>query len=225
LVTTTWWINGALVPAAQAAVAADDHGLIVGDGVFETLKLECGIPFAIGRHLARLRRSATGLGIRVPYDDDQLRAAISHTVAASNLDRARLRLTVTAGRGPLASGRGETTSPVLLGVEPQPPPQQTSRVANAPWARNERGATTGIKTTSYAENVIALAWARQRKADEAILTNTAGRLCEGTGSNVFVVIDGRTLTPPLSAGCLAGITRALLLEVGVAEEADLLPTW
>lgn len=193
--TTTWWINGALVPAAQAAVAADDHGLIVGDGVFETLKIECGIPFAIGRHLARLRRSATGLGIRVPYDDDQLRAAISHTVAASNLDRARLRLTVTAGRGPLASGRGETTSPVLLGVEPQPPPQQTSRVANAPWARNERGATTGIKTTSYAENVIALAWARQRKADEAILTNTAGRLCEGTGSNVFVVIDGRTLTP------------------------------
>lgn len=219
--TTTWWIDGQLAPAAQATVPADDHGVTVGDGVFETLKVVDGTPFAIGRHLARLRRSAAGLGIHVPHDDDQLRAALAQTVAASTLDRARLRVTVTAGRGPLASGRGETPPTVLIGVEPLPPPHETSRVAIAPWARNERGAAAGIKTTSYAENVIALAWARQRNADEAILPNTAGRLCEGTGSNVFVVLDGKALTPPLSAGCLAGITRALLLEAGVAEEADL----
>jgi branched-chain amino acid aminotransferase len=85
-------------------------------------------------------------------------------------------------------------------------------VATVPWPRNERGALVGLKTTSYAENVRALAEARQRGADEAIFANTAGNLCEGSGTNVFLAADGRLITPPLSAGCLAGVTRALLRE-------------
>jgi branched-chain amino acid aminotransferase len=81
---------------------------------------------------------------------------------------------------------------------------------------------TGLKTTSYAENVVALARAAQAGASEALLANTAGHLCEGTGSNVFVAVGGRLLTPPLPSGCLAGITRELVLEVvPEAEEADL----
>jgi branched-chain amino acid aminotransferase len=220
-VTATWWIDGTVVPTGRATIAADDHGLVVGDGVFETLKVEGGTPFAVGRHLARLRRSASALGIEVPHDDEKLRAAMAQTVAASGLRRARLRLTVTGGPGPLTSVRGEVGSTVVIGMEPLPDAAEVARVAVAPWCRNERGATAGIKTTSYAENVIALAWARRRDADEAILANTCARLCEGTGSNVFVVTDGRVLTPPLSAGCLAGITRSLLLDAGVAEEADL----
>jgi branched-chain amino acid aminotransferase len=79
----------------------------------------------------------------------------------------------------------------------------------------------GLKTTSYADNVMALAWAHERGASEAILLNTRGELCEGTGSNVFVVIEGQVLTPPLSSGCLAGITRQLVLEWTAAQEADL----
>jgi branched-chain amino acid aminotransferase len=79
----------------------------------------------------------------------------------------------------------------------------------------------GLKTTSYAENVVALGYARERGADEALFANTVGNLCEGTGSNVFVVVDGRILTPPLSSGCLAGVTRTLVLEWTGAEEADL----
>jgi branched-chain amino acid aminotransferase len=94
----------------------------------------------------------------------------------------------------------------------QDPPPPTSAVVLAPWVRNERSAVAGIKTTSYAENVVALAYAKARGASEALLANTRANLCEGTGSNVFVAVDGELVTPPLTAGPLAGISRALLLE-------------
>ncbi|KDN86805.1 class IV aminotransferase [Kitasatospora cheerisanensis KCTC 2395] len=89
-----------------------------------------------------------------------------------------------------------------------------------PWRRNEHSAVTGLKTTSYAENVVALAAAHRADASEALFANTAGRLCEGTGSNVFLVLDGRLLTPTLESGCLAGITRQLVIDWTGAEETD-----
>ena len=89
-----------------------------------------------------------------------------------------------------------------------------------PWPRNERGALAGLKTTSYAENVVALSYAQARGASEAIFANLAGHLCEGTGSNVFYVVDGELRTPTLAAGCLAGISRALLLEWYGGREVD-----
>ena len=89
-----------------------------------------------------------------------------------------------------------------------------------PWPRNERGALAGLKTTSYAENVVALAYAAERGATEAVFANTAGHLCEGTGSNVFYVVEGELRTPTLAAGCLAGISRALLLEWYGGREVD-----
>ncbi len=104
-------------------------------------------------------------------------------------------------------------------------PEPHGAVVSAPWVRNERAATAGLKTTSYAENVIALAHAKERGALEAVFGNTRGELCEATGSNVFVVVDGVLRTPPLDSGCLAGITRELLLEwcrdagIEVVEEA------
>ncbi|CAM5577733.1 hypothetical protein SALBM311S_12258 [Streptomyces alboniger] len=96
----------------------------------------------------------------------------------------------------------------------------STAVITVPWTRNERGAT-GLKTTSYAENVVALARARERGASEALFANTVGQLCEGTGSNVFVVLDGEIHTPPLASGCLAGITRAFTVEWTGAKETDL----
>ncbi|MBC7291419.1 MAG: aminotransferase class IV, partial [Actinotalea sp.] len=87
-----------------------------------------------------------------------------------------------------------------------------ARVVRVPWVRNERSPVAGLKTTSYAENVVALARAAAQGADEALLANTVGDLCEGTGSNVFVQVGEELLTPALSTGCLAGITRALVLE-------------
>ena len=97
----------------------------------------------------------------------------------------------------------------------------SAAVVTVPWRRNEHSPVAGLKTTSYAENVVALRAAHDAGADEAIFANTAGMLCEGTGSNIFVVHEGELVTPPLSAGCLAGIVRELVLEVAGATERDL----
>lgn len=213
------WIDGWLGPADEARLSPLDHGFLVGDGVFETLRVLSGQPFAITRHLRRLHRSADALGIGLPPDDG-LRTAIDDVIAANGLDEGRLRLTVTTGAGPLGSERGETAPTVAISAGPQRPWPPRTAVATVPWTRNERGALAGLKTTSYAENVRALARARAEGATEAVFANTAGDLCEGTGSNVFLVVDGRLVTPTLAAGCLAGVTRELVLEITDAVEAD-----
>jgi branched-chain amino acid aminotransferase len=214
------WINGDLVPEASARVSPFDHGLLTGDGVFETLLARDGTVFAVRRHLERLARSAVALGL-APPSADVLRAALSEVMEGNGLADARLRITVTGGPSPLGSdrGAGPTTAIVAAGALTVWPP--TTAVVLAPWPRNERSALAGVKSTSYAENVVALAWARERDAGEALLANTAGDLCEGTGSNVFVVLDGRLVTPPLTSGCLAGVVRSLLVECGLAGEEDI----
>lgn len=213
------WVNGELLPDNEARISVFDHGLVVGDGVFETIKVADGTPFALTRHLARLATSAAGLGLP-GLDLDQVRAGVAAVIDASpRMPLARLRVTVTAGVGPLGSERGESPVTAIVALAEQPPPAAFVDVIVVPWPRNELGALAGLKTTSYAENALALAHAREQGGNEAIFANTAGRLCEGTGTNVFVVADGRLITPPLSAGCLAGVTRALVLEwVGAAEE-------
>jgi branched-subunit amino acid aminotransferase/4-amino-4-deoxychorismate lyase len=217
----TVWINGALVEDADARISVFDHGLTVGDGVFETVKVVAGVPFALTRHLERLRRSAAGLGLPEP-DLGRLRAGVRHLLAAAGQPgRARLRITVTGGESPLGSARGGAGPTVLAALGDWPDTGATCDVVTAPWPRNEHGALAGLKTTSYAENVLALGYAKDRGGSEAIFANTAGNLCEGTGTNVFVVSGGRLLTPPLSAGCLAGVTRGLVIEWVGAEEADM----
>ncbi len=213
------YVNGALLDARDAAVSAFDHGLLAGDGVFETVLLRAGRPFALRRHLERLERSAVALGIEPP-GAPTLRNAVADVVGASGVAEGRIRLTVTAGRGPLSSRRLPGEQTVVVAVEPTTAPAASASVVVVPWRRNERGALAGLKTVSYGENVRALAWAAERGGDEAVFANTEDLLCEGSGSNVFVAIDGTMLTPALSSGCLAGVTRALVLERLGGEEAD-----
>jgi branched-chain amino acid aminotransferase len=212
-------MNGELYPDDRARISVFDHGLVVGDGVFETVKVADGVPFAMTRHLARLSRSATGLGLAEP-DLDQIRAGAMAVIENSpRLPLARMRITVTGGISPLGSERGDSPLTAVVAMAEGKPPTPTVDVTMVPWPRNERGALAGLKTTSYGENVRALAYAASRGGGEAIFANTAGGLCEGTGSNVFVVSAGRLLTPPLAAGCLAGVTRALVIEwTGAVEE-------
>lgn len=220
----TVWLDGALVDDAVAAVSVFDHGLTVGDGVFETLLAypDTGLAFA-GEHLQRLRRSAAGLGLTVPYDDLALAEAMSAVVASHRGDaggRVRIRLTVTGGPAPLGSDRGVSGPTVIVVGAPQPPWPTTAALAPVAWPRNERSAVAGLKTTSYAENVIALRAALQAGADEAIFCDLQSRVCECTGSNVFAVIDGRLVTPTLATGCLAGVTRGVVLGCCDASESD-----
>ena len=216
-----YWADGGIVPAGAAAVSPVDHAVIVGDGVFETLKVVNGTPFALTRHLGRLKRSADGLGLPEP-DDALVRTAVAETLTADP-EAGRLRITWSSGPGPLGSDRGGGPGTLLVASSPGTVWPETVRVHLCEWTRNERGALTGLKTTSYAENVRALEAAHRRGASEALLANTQGRLCEGTGTNVFLVIDGVLVTPPLSSGCLAGITRELVLELAEVVERDVDP--
>jgi branched-chain amino acid aminotransferase len=214
------WIDGRLVPPGEATVSAFDHGVTVGDGVFETCKVVGGQAFALTRHLGRLRTSAAGLDLEVPWSDGELAAAVGAVLAASPA-ASRLRITLTGGPGPLGSERAAVAPTLVVAASTGGGWAPTAAVATVPWRRNEHGALVGLKTTSYGENVRALARAKAAGADEAILANTAGLLCEGTGSNVFLAHEGRLVTPPLSSGCLAGITRALVCELVAVEEVDL----
>lgn len=216
----TIWVGnaagGALVDEATATISARDHGFTVGDGVFETMKVVGGVPFALTRHLRRLATSAARLGLPMP-DDALLRAAIEETTTP---ETGRVRVTITGGDGPPGSDRGDGPPTVVVVASQAKAWDGDAEVCVVPWARNERSAIAGAKTTSYAENVVALAYAHERGCSEAIFANTRDELCEGTGSNVFVVVGGQVLTPPLSSGCLAGITRELVIEwSGAREEA------
>jgi branched-subunit amino acid aminotransferase/4-amino-4-deoxychorismate lyase len=217
----TVWINGTLFRDDQASISVFDHGLMAGDGVFEAVKVAGGEPFALRRHLARLTRSAAGMGLPEP-DTGWIRAgALDLLAAAGRPATARIRITLTAGLSPLGSQRGDAPGNVIIALGDLAASRGPCDVVTLPWPRNERGVLAGIKSTSYAENVLALRYAASRGAAEAIFANTAGNLCEGTGSNVFVVSGGRLVTPPLSAGCLAGVTRGLVIEWSHAAEEDL----
>lgn len=209
------WLDGRLVGAEAAQVSVFDHGLTVGDGVFETVKVSGGRPFALTRHLDRLASSARGAGLPDP-PQAETRRAVAELLAAAEPDGAaalsRLRITYTGGPGPLGSDRGDARPTLVVALAPLHPWPAGAAVATVPWPRNERGALAGVKTTSYGENVVALAHAKARGAAEALFPNTVGQLCEGTGSNVFLEVDGELVTPTLASGCLAGVTRALVLE-------------
>ena len=216
------WMNGQLLDAADApALSVLDHGLTVGDGAFETLKTAGGVPFALSRHLRRLATSLTRLGI-APPPESLLREGVDAVLQADELSgEARVRLTVTGGPSPLGSERGSGGPTVVVVSDDLGEWPPSTAATTVPWPRNERGALAGVKSTSYAENVIALAYARERGGGEAVFGNLAGLLCEGTGSNVFVVVDGELTTPTLASGCLAGITRELVLEWCDVTERDL----
>lgn len=216
----TVWAHGRLVDPDQPIVSALDHGLVAGDGIFEAAKIVDGQAFALTRHLRRLARSAAGLALATP-DETLIRSAVDAVLAAHPLTLGRLRITWTDGIGPLGSGRTTGSEPTLVvASEPTAPTPSEATIHTVAWTRNERGALTGVKTTSYADNVLALARAHEHGVTEAIFANTAGNVCEGTGSNIVLAIDGRLVTPPLSSGCLAGITRELLLEWTDIEEVD-----
>jgi branched-chain amino acid aminotransferase len=214
------WVNGELLTDPKApALPAHDHAVTAGDGVFEVLKVVDGRAFAVERHLERLTRSARGLGLADP-DIDAVRRGLAAVLAGDRLSLGRVRITWTGGMAPLGSDRGDGPPSLIVIAEPMDPWPDSAAVVTVPWPRNERGALAGLKTTSYGENVRALAHAKSHGGSEAIFANLQGHLCEGTGSNVFYVVDGELRTPTLASGCLAGITRQLILEWYGGTETD-----
>jgi branched-chain amino acid aminotransferase len=203
------WVNGAFIanPATAPSVAALDDGVLVGRGVFETLSIRDSVAYARRRHLQRLHASAgiVGIAVDIAHVERGIDAVLSRWAAPMG----RLRVTVTAGGATIV-----VASAVV-------PIDATAAVVVAPWPRNERSPLAAAKTTASVDNVLAFEYAHERGATEALFLNTRDEVCEGSRTNVFAVCDGQLVTPPLSAGCLAGVTRALVLEYGGAVEANL----
>ena len=205
------WVNGRLVARTEEVLRPDDHAL-VGDGVFEAIKLIGGKPFALTRHLDRLAASAAPLGL--PVDLEAIRGAVAEilTTEQAQVSPSWLRITVTGGSASMGTGGIGSSPTIVAAIAPMAPWGPVANVVIAPWTRNEGGATAGLKTISYAENVIAIRHAHRSGADDAIFANTKGLLCEGTGTNIFVAYEGQLCTPSPASGCLAGVTQRLLLE-------------
>lgn len=220
----------------DATVSAFDRSFLFGDDVFETLRTCRGRPVAWIPHLARLRRSADVLGIPIPWTDAELRAIVDLTHAATDNPDSVVRLVVTRGRGPMMLDPRRATDP-LLAVFALP----LQLPAEADYLRGVRARIVDvtrpgarvldprIKCGNYLPNIQALREALAAGDDDAILLNDAGAVAEATTSNVFAVTAGAVRTPPLDAGILGGITRALVLglaaDLGLdVAEAHLSPT-
>lgn len=214
------WLDGELLPTDEARVAPSDHGLLLGDGVFETLRATGGRAELLDAHLARLRRSAEAVALGGLPDDATLAAAVHAVLGATGADPARVRLTVTSGRGPDGPARGTGGPTVLVTASAPPPLPPTVRAVTAPWPRNERSPLAAVKSTSYAEQLALLRHARGAGVDECLVPDTRGRLSEAATANVFVVVDGRLRTPSTASGCLPGVMRALVRDATGAEETD-----
>lgn len=213
------WLNGALVDHDEARVSHADHGLLVGDGIFETLRVYEGMPFGLDEHLTRLFVGASALGLPAP-EPAELAGAVRDVLSANELTNARVRITMTSGTGPPGLARSGRRPTVIVTAVPLVPWPATATAVLSLFRRDAQSPLAGVKTTSLAKSVVALEEARAAGADEAILLNDRGELCEATTANVFCVLGGRIETPALSSGCLAGITRDHVLDLARAAGFD-----
>ena len=225
----TAWLDGALLPAAATAVPISDRGLLLGEGLFETLLAWEGAVLEADAHLARLSRSARALALPLTWSAAALAAAFAAVLDANGLGgqgRAILRLTLTGGDGPRGLLPPASPQPRLL-ITARPAaeaPADPATVVIAPFAVAAASPLRGHKTLSALEQVLARRHAAAAGADEALLLNTAGHLVEASAANLFLVRGGRLLTPPLADGALPGVTRARVLalasEAGIPATAD-----
>jgi branched-chain amino acid aminotransferase len=219
------WLNGELADERASGISPADHGFLLGDGVFETLRCYEGKLFALEAHLERLEAGAIALGLQPPPLEELGRAA-REVIEANGLTDARMRITLTSGPGPPGLARGDGPPTTVVAALPLEPWPSTATAVVSRWRRDETSPLAGVKTISLVENVMALSEARASGAGEALLLNGHGHLCEATTANVFCVSGDQVSTPALSSGCLAGITRdhvlRLCAELGIeAIEAEL----
>jgi branched-chain amino acid aminotransferase len=228
------WVDGELLPADGLHLSVFDRGFQLGDGIFETLRARGGVPAELDEHVARLHRSARGLGIPLDADvDDVLREAIAGLLAVEELDGpdgdASVRITVTRGA---FRGRGllppdEAVPPTIAiqawPVTPSPPGHLENglHLVVSTVRRDPQNPLAALKTISRADYVYARLEARTAGADDALFLTIDGGLSEATSANVFLVRDGELVTPSLDCAILPGTTRSWIL--GWGERSGLRP--
>jgi branched-chain amino acid aminotransferase len=218
----TIWYDGNFLDQSELRVSPFDRGLCHGLSLFETILAVRGRPVLLGQHLDRLRLGLERLAVSsVGMDERGLQAVIVSLLEKNGLTRgmARVRLSVSLGEGRLDhtdSGKAWAWITALpIGESPA-----SLRLTEAPWRFNKESVLRGIKVGSYAEHLIALDMARREGFDEMLFFNSAGELCESAMANVFLIRKGALLTPGLDSGCLAGVTRQLVLRMARERKID-----
>jgi branched-chain amino acid aminotransferase len=213
-------VNGIVVPAEEARVSVLDNGFAFGDSVYEVLRTYAGLAFEPGRHFRRLRASAARLGFEVPATDRDLLAQVDGLLARAPKGESYVRIIVTRGVGDCSYDFAKVVGPTVVMIQkplatyPARHYEQGIRVAAVDIRRNHpRALDPAIKSSNLLNNILAAREAQSRGCDEPLLLNQEGFLAEGASTNLFVVWEGAILTPPLSAGILAGITREVVIEL------------
>lgn len=212
------WFQGRLIPQRDAVLPISDRSFLYGDGLFESVRVYGGVPFLWGRHLERFRAGAEFLRIHVPFSDEELTRGVQELLGRNRAGDAMIRVTLSRGSGPRGySPRGADHPWVVMTLHPSPP---ASGGAGGPWklATSRFRIPPGdplaqFKTANKLVQVLSRMEAEEAGAEEALVLNTLGHVVEGASGSLFWIESGTVCTPPLDSGCLAGITRGVVLEL------------
>lgn len=214
------YINGKFFAKEDAKVSVYDHGLLYGDGIFEGIRCYSGKVFRMEEHLERLYQSARAIMLEIPIAPEKLAEDIYETLRRNNFVDAYIRLVVTRGAGSLGLDPFKTSDPQVIIITDKIalyPPEYYEKgleLITAATIRNHPAALSPrIKSLNYLNNIMAKMEGLQAGCVEALMLNHKGELAECTGDNIFLVRQGRLLTPPIDAGILEGITRNAVIEL------------
>ena len=214
------YINGEMLPEAEAKVSVFDHGLLYGDGVFEGLRVYVGKVFKMEEHVRRLYDSALSICLTIPMSADEMAAAINETVAVNQIQEGYVRVVVTRGVGDLGLGPDGCDKPQIIiiaatiSLYPDEWYEKGLKIITSSVIRNHPAALSPrVKSLNYLNNIMAKIEGAHGGCIEALMLNHKGEVAECTGDNIFLVRDGELLTPPMDAGILGGITRSTVIDL------------
>jgi branched-chain amino acid aminotransferase len=218
------WIDEGLVDVADAKISVFDHGLLYGDGVFEGIRVYSGRIFEFEAHLKRLYESAQVIRLDIPMTVEEMTAATKTTVETNNIIDGYIRLVVTRGEGTLGLNPFICKKPMVIiiadniNLYPKELYEDGLNVISATTMRNHpQSLPPQVKSLNYLNNIMAKIEAIDKDMLEAVMYNHEGYVAEATGDNVFIVKDGVISTPPVQAGALEGITRAVVMRIAKEE--------
>jgi branched-chain amino acid aminotransferase len=213
--------NGRLMPVEDVRLSPGQAGLMSGWGLFTTMRVVEGIPFAYERHWQRISRDAERTHCPFPFSDETVLGQLHEVLRANRVREGCARMYVICNQiGYWRSDEKMSAADLVICSADLPPHREPVRLALREHGRHAASPLAGVKVTSWLNNVWNLYEAQQGGYDEVVLLNERGEVAECTAANVFCVREGRVLTPPVSSGCLEGVTRAVVLEIGAAAGVD-----
>jgi len=230
------YINGEYIPRSRAAISVYDHGFLYGDGVFEGIRAYNGVVFKLREHIDRLYDSAKAIMLEIPISKEELMEAVLETLRRNGLRDAYVRLVVTRGVGdlgldPRKCGRPNIviiTEPSIILYDGESKLRGISLIISSIRRDRVDATTHQIKSMNYLNSILAKIEAIVAGADDAVMLDERGFVAETTSTNIFIVKNGRIITPPPTTGALPGITRNFVIELArrlgyEVEERDITP--